>query len=134
MVERRLVRLTSPEPKVQPIDLRTVNDLRIESKFHALSRGEGHRRTRKKRHIAWEQAELASGGLYARYLNEIAHHYPQLTQSERRVAALVKALLPNWRIGEILGITEKAVENYRVKIRRKIGCCDSRLDAFLEKI
>src|SRR5437879_6147149 len=88
-------------------------------------RGEGFHR-RRKRHLAWEQAELASGGFYARNLTEIALRYPQLTQSELRVAALVKALLPSWKIADILVISEKAVENYRVKIRRKTGCSTSR--------
>ena len=91
-------------------------------------------RNRKKRHLAWEQAELASGGLYARNLDEVARRFPQLTPMELRVCALVKALLPSWRIGEILSISEKAVENYRVKIRRKTGCDCTRLDAHLAKI
>jgi DNA-binding CsgD family transcriptional regulator len=126
-----------------------MNDRVTIHDFSHLPRGEGRgegpsfishlssfekRRSRAKRHIAWEQAELASGGLYARYLNDIAHHYPQLTAMELRVAALVKALLPSWKIGEMLGIQEKVVENYRVKIRRKTGCPDKRLEIFLKKI
>ena len=82
----------------------------------------GKRHSRRKRHLAWEQAELASGGLYARYLDEIAHRCPTLTPMELRVGALVKALLPSWKIGEFLGITEKTVENHRRNIRVKIGC------------
>src|SRR3989442_460296 len=76
-------------------------------------------RTRRKRHLAWEQAELASGGLYPRYLDEIAHRYPELSLMERRVAALVRAMLPSWKIAEMLVIAEKTVENHRIKIRRK---------------
>jgi len=123
------VRLASPERKAQLIDLRTVTIIDLSFDAH-----DAKRRARTKRHLAWEQAELASGGLYARYLNDIAHHYPQLTGMELRVAALVKAMLPSWRIGEILGITEKAVENYRVKIRRKIGCDSTRLETYLYAI
>lgn len=92
------------------------------------------KRRRKKRHLAWEQAELSSGGVYGRNLEAIAREFPQLTPMEARVSALVRAMLPSWKIGELLGITEKSVENYRVKIRRKTGCCDKRLHAHLAGI
>ena len=129
-----------------------MTDLRIETTFSSLhrgetsnfpplprgeGRGEGARnkyRDRKKRHIAWEQAELQSNGLYARNLADIAIHFPQLTETERRVAALVKAMLPSWKIAQILVISEKAVENYRVRIRRKIGCSTPRLETHLSTI
>jgi DNA-binding CsgD family transcriptional regulator len=93
-----------------------------------------NRRGRRKRHLAWEQAELASGGIYSHNLDTIARRYPALTPMELRVCALVKAMLPSWKIGEMLGITEKSVENYRVKIRRKIGCCKESLTSRLAKI
>ena len=80
------------------------------------------RHSRKKRHIAWEQAELASGGFYAKNLSEISAKYPKLTPMQCRVCALVKAMLPSWKIAEILGITEKTVENHRYKAHRAIGC------------
>jgi DNA-binding CsgD family transcriptional regulator len=92
------------------------------------------RRSRKKRHLAWEQAELISNGLYARYLSEISVHYPTLTPMELRVCALVKAMLPSWEIGQLLGISEKAVENYRVKARKKIGISGGRLASHLATI
>jgi FixJ family two-component response regulator len=92
------------------------------------------RRSRKKRHLAWEQAELISNGLYARYLADISVHYPTLTPMELRVCALVKAMLPSWEIGQLLGISEKAVENYRVKARKKIGICGERLSSHLVAI
>jgi DNA-binding CsgD family transcriptional regulator len=91
-------------------------------------------RQRRKKHLAWEQADLASGGYYSRNLEAIARTYPALTLMELRVSALVKAMLPSWRIAELFCITEKAVENYRVKIRRKTNCPDTRLNAHLQKI
>jgi DNA-binding CsgD family transcriptional regulator len=78
------------------------------------------RHSRAKRHIAWEQAELASGGYYAHNLREVSVRYPALTPMERRVAALVMAMLPSWRIAEILCIREESVERYRCRIRRKM--------------
>ena len=92
------------------------------------------RRSRKKRHLAWEQAELTSNGLYSRYLTEISSHYPTLTPMELRVCVLVKAMLPSWEIGQLLGISEKAVENYRVKARKKIGICAGGLASHLATI
>jgi DNA-binding CsgD family transcriptional regulator len=86
-----------------------------------------HRRIRRKRHIAWEQAEFASGGLYAHNFEEIAKRYPSLTITECRVCALVKAMLPSWRIGELLGICEDTVENHRVNARRKMCLQGERL-------
>ncbi len=77
-------------------------------------------RIRRKRHLAWEQAELASGGLYARNFDEIVRRYPTLSMMECRVCALVKAMLPSWKIAEILGICEDTVENHRVNARRKM--------------
>jgi DNA-binding CsgD family transcriptional regulator len=78
------------------------------------------RRGRRKRHLAWEQAELASGGFYARNLDVIGRRYPALTPMELRVCALVKAMLPSWKIAELLGVCEETVENHRVNARRKM--------------
>lgn len=93
-----------------------------------------NKRIRRKHHLVWEEAERASGGHYTHILEDLAHHFPQLSPMELRVSALVKELLPSWRIAEILCITEKAVENYRVKIRRKIGCGTERLTEYFARI
>ncbi|MFI5202634.1 MAG: LuxR C-terminal-related transcriptional regulator [Candidatus Kapaibacterium sp.] len=77
-------------------------------------------RHRRKRHLAWEQAELASGGVYSRNLEAIERCYPALTPMELRVCALVKAMLPSWKIAELLGVCEETVENHRVNARRKM--------------
>src|SRR3954470_21684454 len=96
-------------------------------KFPPLSQEEGKGsvgdtklRKRRKRHLAWEQADLAAHGAYTQYLHEIADRYPQLTPMELRVAALVRAMLPSWKIGQMLGIEEVTVENHRVNIRHKL--------------
>jgi|GEM_PF-3915333 len=79
------------------------------------------KRRRRKRHIAWEQAELSSNGLYARNLQKIAVQFPTLSPMEQRVCALVKAGLPNWKAGELLGICEKTVENHLRGSRLRLG-------------
>jgi hypothetical protein len=53
---------------------------------------------------------------------------------EARVCALVKAMLPSWRIAELLGIQEESVERCRCRARRKLGLTDERLQAFLTAI
>jgi DNA-binding CsgD family transcriptional regulator len=82
-------------------------------------RGRAHRR---KNHSAWLEADRASGGAYGREIDEIARRYPALTLMEQRVCVLVKAMLPSWRIAELLCISEKTVENHRINARKKIGC------------
>ncbi len=96
-----------------------VSSIAITSSIHPSSSLKKHR-SRRKRHLAWEQAELASGGFYAHNLDEIAHRYPTLTPMELRVCALVKSMLPSWKIAELLGICEDTVENHRENARRKM--------------
>jgi AraC family chitin signaling transcriptional activator len=78
------------------------------------------RKARRKRHLLWEQIVRDSGGVYAQYAEALARKFPTLTPMELRVCALVKAMLPSWRIAQMLGVCEKAVENYRVRARRKM--------------
>jgi len=78
-------------------------------------------RNRRKRHLAWEEAELSLDGFYARNLESVRSRYPQLSPMELRVCALAKAMLPSWRIGEILGISSKTVDNHFRSTRIKLG-------------
>ena len=86
-----------------------------------LPHREAPRRRQRKRNIAWEQAELASDGLYARNLKDIEAQFPVLSPMQLRVCALVKAMLPNWKIADILGITEKTLENHLRAARKRLG-------------
>ena len=79
------------------------------------------RLSRAKRHIAWEQIELESHGLYAENLHALAKRFPTLTRAELRVTALAKAMLKNHEIGTRLNICEETVQNHRSNIRRKFG-------------
>jgi DNA-binding NarL/FixJ family response regulator len=88
-------------------------------------------RSRAKRFVAWEQAELVSGGYYSKNLRDISTLFPSLTPMERRVAALVKAMLPSWKIAELLFLKEETVERYRCRIRRKLGLHGGWLQEYL---
>jgi len=82
--------------------------------------------------VEWEQAEFESYGMYARNIEALASRFPVLTPMELRVCALVKTMLPNKRIGELLAIDERTVENHRTNIRRKLKICkDNTLVAYL---
>ncbi len=78
-------------------------------------------RRRKKRHLAWEEAEREFDGLYARYYETCKRMHPQLSPMECRVCALAKARLPNWRIAEMLQISSRTVENHVRSVRTKLG-------------
>jgi DNA-binding NarL/FixJ family response regulator len=86
---------------------------------------QGHtsqKRNRKRPHIVWEQIDLASNGFYARNLADIEKKFPNLTPMQCRVCALVKAGLPSWRIAEMLGLSERTIENHRHNAHQAIGC------------
>jgi DNA-binding CsgD family transcriptional regulator len=78
-----------------------------------------HRRSRAKDHLLWLDIEQSSEA-YSRNFIEIARHYPTLSRQELRISALVKAELPSWKIGEMLYISEHAVEKHRSGIRQKM--------------
>jgi DNA-binding CsgD family transcriptional regulator len=73
-----------------------------------------------KPYLTWEQAELQSGGLYARNMEVLTKKFPDLTPMELRVCALVKAMLSSREIASILSIDERTVENHRTNARRKM--------------
>ncbi len=78
------------------------------------------RKNRRKTHLAWEQADKASEGLYARNLELIERKFPAQTPMELRVCAMVKAYVPSWKIAEMLGITERTVEGHRKNAHKKM--------------
>ncbi len=79
------------------------------------------KRRERKHRLTWEQGELAAGGGYAQTLAEIETRHPELSLMECRVCALAKAMLPNWKIAQTLGICEKTVENHLRSTRIKLG-------------
>ena len=89
------------------------------------------RRSRAKRNLVWERIQLESHGLYAENLHLLAKRFPTLTPTELRITALAKAMLKNWQIAEKLCITEKTVENHRIRIRRKLGLVHENLQRHL---
>jgi DNA-binding CsgD family transcriptional regulator len=64
---------------------------------------------------------MTSGGTRSRNAEALARKYPKLTPMELCVCALAKEMMPSWKIAEMLGVTEKTVENYRVRARKKMN-------------
>lgn len=89
------------------------------------------RKSRAKRHLAWEEIEVRSNGFYAASLHELAERFPILTPTELRICVLAKSMLLNWQIAERLYIDERTVERHRVRIRRKLGLQKENLTSFL---
>ena len=93
------------------------------------------KRHRRKAHLGWEQADRDSNGLYARSVETLTQKFRKLTPMELRVCAMVKEAIPSWLIAEKFGITEKAIENYRVRARKKMNIHSrKRLTYYLTKI
>jgi DNA-binding CsgD family transcriptional regulator len=116
-------------------DVSRNDSVRLPESIESNHRSNGDtKRYRPKRHLAWEQAELASHGLYGENLHRIAERYPMLTPMELRVAALIKAQLPSWRIAEILAIREETVDNHRSSMRKKIGLETGSLQSHLSTL
>jgi len=60
---------------------------------------------------------------------------PKLTPTERRVAYLIREAMRTCEIATTLGVTEHSVENYRVRIRRKLQLSqDESLSNYLSSI
>jgi DNA-binding CsgD family transcriptional regulator len=78
------------------------------------------RRSRAKPLENWELLQVKTAGRFALSIENIARKCPSLTRTELRIAALVRDCLCSREIGELLGISERSVENYRSKLRKKL--------------
>ncbi len=69
---------------------------------------------------SWEVFNDEFAQLHGDFISELARRYPQLTQMELRVCALIKINLSNKEIARLLCIGARSVETYRHRIRKKI--------------
>jgi DNA-binding CsgD family transcriptional regulator len=79
-----------------------------------------NRHNRRKTHLAWEQADRASDGLYSHNMELIERKFPELTPMQLRVCAMVKAHLTSWLIAKKLGISERTVEGHCTNAHKKM--------------
>ena len=78
-------------------------------------------RRRRNRGLVWTRAEETLRDRYEKDLELIGRMHPELSPMERRVCVLAKAMIPNWKVGELLGISEKTVENHLRNARRRLN-------------
>lgn len=68
----------------------------------------------------WEAMHSQNGSLYLEYLNSVATAYTHLSPTELRICACIKLGMRSWQIAEAFHLTEKSVENYRSRVRKKL--------------
>ncbi len=89
------------------------------------------RRSRAKRHRAWEALDRESDGIYSAHLQELAARFPMLSPMELMIGALIKGMMQSHEICEKLSIELKTVENHRNHIRKKLGLTAENLVCYL---
>lgn len=69
----------------------------------------------------WSAFEQQFQQLHSSFLHALASRYPTLTETERRVCALIKLQLNTKQIASTLNISQRTAEHHRLSIRRKVG-------------
>lgn len=59
--------------------------------------------------------------VYESFYNKLENKYPDLTQNEKRLAALLRLKLSSKEISSITGISSKSVDMSRYRLRKKLG-------------
>ncbi len=69
----------------------------------------------------WETFRLHFESTHVGLIQSLKHHYPQLTQNDLRLLALVRINLSSKEIGGMLGISPESVKTARYRLRKKMG-------------
>ena len=80
-----------------------------------------NRKNRSKQRIGWLKFEEDFVLHHPDFLKNLLMEYPFLSTTEMYVCAMIRSGLPSREIANILGISERTVENHRTNIRRKIS-------------
>jgi AraC family chitin signaling transcriptional activator len=87
-----------------------------------------------KHHLAWEEVDRESGGLYSEQKKKLNQKFPDLTPMELHVCVLVRAGFASWEIGKKLKISERTVENHRTNARKKLIINGENLHLYLHAL
>ncbi len=71
--------------------------------------------------IDWPKFEGQFNEVHPEFKTKLAQKYPELTQMEQRIAAMVRMDLKSSDIARLFCITERAVEFHRLNLRKKLG-------------
>lgn len=82
----------------------------------------------------WEEYLRLFDEIHPNAIATLKLQYPELTETEAKICSFALAKLTNVEIGRLLTITERAVENHRHRLRKKLGLAAGvDLTAFLER-
>ncbi len=70
---------------------------------------------------SWSEFSEKFTSLHKTFLATLQQQYPNLSQTEQRMCALLKINLSTKDIANILGFEENTIEVYRKRIRKKMG-------------
>jgi len=69
----------------------------------------------------WKIIEPQIDKAYNQFISKLKQNYPDLTATEMRIAAYIRMNLSTKEISELLNKTQRAIENDRYRLRKKIG-------------
>lgn len=69
----------------------------------------------------WQSFQSRFNGIQQDFVNAITRMYPTLSPTELKVCALLRMNLRTKEIADIMHISSKAVENHRLRLRKKMG-------------
>jgi tetratricopeptide (TPR) repeat protein len=70
--------------------------------------------------IDWTKFEAQFSQVHPEFRTKLAEKYPELTEMEQRIAAMVRMDLKSTDIARLFCITERAVEFHRLNLRKKL--------------
>lgn len=83
----------------------------------------------------WESFKLAFEGVHPGFFGKLRYHYPDITVSELRLAALIKLKLTLKESAAMLGISPESVKKSRYRLKKKLGVPDSEnVDEFIVRL
>jgi tetratricopeptide (TPR) repeat protein len=69
----------------------------------------------------WEEFKLRFTAVNEKFYNKITNEYPNLTQADQRICALIKLNFSSKEMARLLGISVESVHTTRYRLRKKIG-------------
>lgn len=83
----------------------------------------------------WESFKLAFEGVHPGFFGKLLYHYPDITVSELRLAALIKLQLTLKESAAMLGISPESVKKSRYRLKKKLEVPDTEnVDAFIIRL
>jgi hypothetical protein len=83
----------------------------------------------------WESFKLAFEGVHPGFFGKLRCHYPDITVSELRLAALIKLKLSLKESAAMLGISPESVKKSRYRLKKKLAVPDSEnVDEFIIRL